>query len=126
LTVTFAESLGAERLAPDVEIALFRLAQEALTNVRRHANVGSAQLRLDRDGDRIVLEVEDHGSGFDLTSLKNNDHSGEHLGLLSMHERIAQVDGSLQIRSRCGEGTLVRAVVPDSGLSQQTVGRRKT
>jgi len=125
LTVTFAESVGPERLASDVEMALFRLAQEALTNVRKHANVGRAQLRLDRDGHQIVLEVEDRGSGFDLTSLKNSDRPGEHLGLLGMHERIAQVKGSLEIRSRRGEGTLVRAVVPASGPLRRTVRRRK-
>jgi signal transduction histidine kinase len=115
LQVTFAESLGTERLAPDIEIALFRLAQEALTNVRRHAGVRDATLCLGRVGEQVVLEVTDRGRGFDLTSVARSEHSGEHLGLLSMRERIAQVGGSLEIRSRHGEGTLVRAVVPVSG-----------
>jgi PAS domain S-box-containing protein len=116
LTVTFAESVGVRRLGADVEIALFRLAQEALTNVRKHAQVREARLRLHQDGDQIVLEVEDSGSGFDLTAVRSCDRPGEHLGLLSMTERIAQVGGSVEIRSRCGEGTLVRAVVPVAGL----------
>jgi PAS domain S-box-containing protein len=112
LVVDFVESVGSERLPPDVEIALFRLAQEALTNVRKHAGVGTARLGLDRSGNRVVLEVEDRGRGFDLASVGRSDRPGERLGLLSMQERIAQIGGTLEIRSRRCEGTLVRAVVP--------------
>jgi len=115
LAVTVSESIGGQRLDSDVEIALFRLAQEALTNVRKHARVREAALRLRREEDRIVVEVEDSGSGFDLAALTDCDRPGERLGLLGMQERIAQVGGSVEIRSRCGEGTLVRAVVPISG-----------
>ena len=114
LDVTFEASLGPERLPSSVEIALFRLAQEALTNVRRHAGMETARLRLDRTEETIVLEVEDHGRGFDLLGLGRGDRAGEHLGLLSMRERIAQVGGTIQIRSRPGMGTLIRAVVPVS------------
>ena len=123
LTVAFSESIGTQRLDSEVEIALFRLAQEALTNVRKHARVREAALRLNQEDDQIVLEVEDGGSGFDLASLRECDRPGERLGLLGMRERIAQVGGSVEIRSRCGEGTLVRAVVPVSGL---TAGRSGT
>jgi PAS domain S-box-containing protein len=115
LRVRFDESLGPERLAVDVEIALFRLAQEALTNVRKHTQVHEAELRLWRDGAHVILEVEDHGSGFDLTALKGPDRPGERLGLLSMQERVAQVGGVVEIKSRRGAGTLVRAVVPVFG-----------
>jgi signal transduction histidine kinase len=71
-----------------------------------------------------VLEVEDSGSGFDLAAVRSCDRPGERLGLLSMTERIAQVSGSVEIRSRCSEGTLVRAVVPISGLSAQRGGTK--
>jgi PAS domain S-box-containing protein len=117
LNVAFSESVGAQRLDSEVEIALFRLAQEALTNVRKHARVREATLRLRREDDRIVVEVEDGGSGFDLASLRECDRPGERLGLFGMRERIAQVGGSVEIRSRRGEGTLVRAVVPVAGLA---------
>ena len=125
VTVTFAESLGPERLDSNVEIALFRLAQEALTNVRKHAQVGCAELRLHRDNGQIVLEVEDGGCGFDLAALQGCTRPGEHLGLLSMRERITQVGGSVEITSRCGEGTLVRAVVPISGPAERRTTRRR-
>lgn len=121
-SVTFTESVGAQRLDADVEIALFRLAQEALTNVRRHAGVHEAALRLHQDDDRIVLEVEDTGGGFDVTAVRGCDRPGEHLGLLGMTERIAQVGGSVDVRSRRGEGTLVRAAVPVSGLTARRGG----
>jgi signal transduction histidine kinase len=103
-----------------MEIALFRLAQEALANVRKHANVDHAELRLARHGDVIVLEVEDRGRGFDPTALAQRERPGAHLGLLSMRERIAQVNGALEIRSQCGEGTLVRAIVPMTGFPGST------
>jgi signal transduction histidine kinase len=125
LTVTFAETVGAERLAPQVEIALFRLAQEALTNVRKHASVACARVRLTRDGGTIVLEVEDRGRGFDQASLKGDDRPGERLGLLSMHERIAQIGGVLEISSQPGAGTLVRAVVPVTSGARQSVEGEK-
>jgi signal transduction histidine kinase len=110
--VDVTSSLGPERFAPDVEIALFRLAQEALSNVRKHAGVGQARLRLSKRAHEIVLEVEDHGRGFDRTSVAGAARPGEHLGLLGMRERIAQVGGTVEIESRRGEGTLVRASVP--------------
>jgi PAS domain S-box-containing protein len=118
LAVTFQSSLGSERFASSVEIALFRLAQEALTNVRRHAGVKAARLRLERTDTTLVLEVEDAGRGFDLTAPEQCDRAGEHMGLLSMRERIAQIGGTFELGSRCGMGTLIRAVVPVPGERQ--------
>jgi PAS domain S-box-containing protein len=112
LVVTFESSLGAERLDSSVEIALFRLAQEALANVRKHAGVQTARLRLERHEETLVLEVEDEGRGFDATAAEQCDRAGEQMGLLGMRERIAQIGGRFELMSRRGEGTLVRAVVP--------------
>jgi signal transduction histidine kinase len=114
LRVTVESTLGPARLPSSVEIALFRLAQEALTNVRKHAGTAAARLSLVRLGEHIVLEVEDRGSGFDQAVWSECGHAGEHLGLLSMRERIAQIGGDFEIRSQLGMGTLVRAVVPVS------------
>ncbi len=125
LMVAFGESLGPERLESDVEMALFRLAQEALTNVRKHASVGAAELRLQRNDGQIILEVEDSGTGFDLTSVRGCERPGGRLGLLSMTERIKQVGGTVEITSQWGEGTLVRAVVPVSERSMRRGRRRR-
>jgi signal transduction histidine kinase len=125
LRVTVESSLGPARLPSSIEIALFRLAQEALTNVRKHAGTENARLSLVRGGERIVLEVEDHGGGFEQTVWGVCGHAGEHLGLLSMRERIAQIGGTFEIRSQVGRGTLVRAVVPvsDAWVSDVCSGR---
>jgi signal transduction histidine kinase len=117
LQVTFESSLGAERFASSVEIALFRLAQEALTNVRRHAGVKAARLRLERTTSTLILEVADEGRGFELAAPEQGDRAGERMGLLGMRERIAQIGGTFELQSRRGMGTLVRAVVPIRGAA---------
>jgi PAS domain S-box-containing protein len=121
LSVRFSEAIGTQRLPSTIEIALFRVAQEALTNVRKHAGVESADLRLARRHADIVLEVEDRGRGFDLAAVANGERPGQHLGLLSMHERIGHVNGTLEILSQHGKGTLVRVVVPIVGSRAQTI-----
>jgi PAS domain S-box-containing protein len=124
LAVTFTGAARSLRLPDDVEIALFRVAQEALTNIQKHANVPRADLRLLRNGNHLVLEVRDHGCGFDVATAGAGASPGEHLGLLSMSERIAQVAGTLEITSECGAGTLVRAVVPVARAAERASLRR--
>jgi signal transduction histidine kinase len=96
-------------LGADVEQALFRIAQEAVTNAVRHAEATQVVVRLDRDGDQVVLEVSDDGQGFDPEA---RAISARRLGLVSMRERAAQLGGRLQIDSVLGKGTTVRAEVP--------------
>jgi PAS domain S-box-containing protein len=112
LAVEYETSLDGERLAPEVEIALFRLAQEALTNVRKHAGTDQAQLRLTRTDAQLILEVQDQGRGFDPTLIRRGDGTGVRLGLLGMRERIAQIGGTVTITSTRHQGTCVRAEVP--------------
>jgi PAS domain S-box-containing protein len=125
LTVEYQTSLGGERLAPEVEIAVFRLAQEALTNVGKHAGTHQAQLRLERHGDRLILEVQDRGRGFDPAVMGREDGSGARLGLLGMRERIAQIGGTMTISSSRESGTLVRAEVPLQGRISDWPRHRK-
>ena len=93
----------------DAEQALFRIAQEALTNAVRHAGAQQVVVRLDRIEDHVVLEVIDDGRGFDPEA---RGISARRLGLVSMRERAAQLGGQLDIESTVGEGTTVRARVP--------------
>jgi two-component system sensor histidine kinase UhpB len=93
------------RLPPDTELALYRVAQEALTNVRRHARAAQASVRLRRDGDAVVLEVEDDGAGFEPRSVEPE----RGLGLAGMRERMALVGGELTVRSGLGQGTIITA-----------------
>ena len=111
--VRYEGGLGeGERLSAAVETALFRVAQEALTNVRKHAHTRRASLSLGRLGHKIRLRVRDWGQGFDLASIPNGGNPGESVGLSSMKERTALLGGELKIVSGSGLGTLVVAEVP--------------
>jgi signal transduction histidine kinase len=88
--------------------ALFRIFQESLTNVARHAHAGIVELSLEELGSRLVLEISDDGTGFSLASLPN----ARSLGLLGMRERATLVGGRLTIRSVPGKGTKVRVILP--------------
>lgn len=95
------------RLAPEVETVVYRVVQEALTNVVRHAAASSARVRISRDDERLVATVEDDGHGFELGAVHRPS-----LGLGGMSERAELVGGSLAIDSSEGSGTKVRLEVP--------------
>jgi len=98
------------RIPPDVELVLYRIVQEALSNVARHANASHALVRLTRRGRALRMVIEDDGLGFDLDAVRRSRESG--LGLFGMEERLALVGGSLQVESAIGRGTRVSAEVP--------------
>ena len=95
-------------LPPGVAINLFRVLQEALSNVAKHSGASRCDVTLRRTGDQLRLEVRDHGQGFDTGAARAT--SG--LGLVSMQERLKLVNGSVAIESEAGAGTTVRATVP--------------
>jgi signal transduction histidine kinase len=110
--ITYEETLGAERLSPTIERTLFGVAQEALTNVRKHAGTTRARLALQRQRSTIRLEVQDWGWGFEPAAGFHEPRYGEHEGLRHMQERVELVGGHLRISSRPGMGTLILAEVP--------------
>lgn len=97
------------RLDPLVETVLFRVAQEALTNVARHADVYSAKMELKFESQQVTLEITDQGIGFNLLSLPD---SGGGWGLAGMRERAESIGGMLSLTSAPGSGTRVRIIVP--------------
>ena len=106
------ENIG--RLAKDSELVVFRVVQEALTNVARHSGSTTAVIRLARQSDhggRILLTIEDFGKGMSDRTLDGPGRVPSGLGLLSMRERLAQIGGWLQIDSTEGH-TLLQAVIP--------------
>lgn len=111
-TIVLDERLGPERLPPAVELALFRVAHEALTNAAKHAGERRAALTLARVGEAVCLEVRDWGPGFDTARLARITRLGECLGLRVMGERLAELGGDLRVESAPGAGTLVVARVP--------------
>lgn len=103
--------MDGDRLSPDAEIALYRVVQEALTNVARHARATRVCLVLERQAGEVVLVVEDNGVGFRPGKLRSSGPEGG-LGLLGMRERVLLVGGELQIESAHGRGTALFARVP--------------
>jgi PAS domain S-box-containing protein len=97
------------RLQQETEMTLFRINQEALTNVLKHAKAGIVRLALAVDAESVSLTIADDGCGFDAES--RTDHRTKGLGLLIMQERLRAVKGSLRVESRPGAGTNVIARV---------------
>ncbi len=93
-------------LPEDVQLVVYRVAQEALTNAVRHSEADHVQVELRREGDRVALSVRDDGRGFTF------DETGRGLGIGGMRERALLVGGEFQIESRPGIGTRVRLLVP--------------
>jgi two-component system NarL family sensor kinase len=100
------------RLPTQVETALFRIVQESLTNVQRHAGSARASIRLAREPERVILEVSDQGTGLSVDALDTREGSPAlGVGIPGMRQRILQLGGELAIHSSsCG--TTVTAVVP--------------
>jgi PAS domain S-box-containing protein len=118
--IGYEETFGEERLPTEVEITLFRVTQEALNNVQKHAQTTAACIALTQRGRKVRLEVRDEGRGFDPSAVWAEQGPVERVGLSSMRERVLLLGGELEIRSKPGAGTSVVAEIP---LSVTTEGR---
>ncbi len=112
--VTLSGDLGMQRMPPVIETALFRIAQEALNNIRKHAGADAVVevdlRRMDRD---VTLTVQDHGVGFDMIEKRASMHDpGEHIGLEAIRERATLVGGTVRIHSKAGCGVRIDVTVP--------------
>ena len=103
---------GEERYARGAEQAIYRIAQESLNNVVKHAGACNVSIVLDIQPDQLTLRVADDGRGFDPSTVKYSADNGRNLGLTSMRERAAELGGTLELRSQPGRGTEVVVVVP--------------
>ncbi len=112
-TITCEETLGSERLPATIETTLYGVAQEALTNMRKHAHTTEARITLRREAARLRIEIQDWGCGFDVEAALTEEHlPGEHVGLREMRERVELIGGQLTISSQPCAGTLIVADVP--------------
>lgn len=114
IKVDLAIAPDVDRLTGDVEVALFRLVQECLTNIHRHSGSSTAEIRVHRNDSWICVEVEDTGMGIPSekrSQLEASGHSG--VGIRGMRERIHLLGGNLEIESN-SRGTLIRASLPSS------------
>jgi two-component system sensor histidine kinase UhpB len=109
LTPHFDAAEAPRGVAAEVETACFRVAQEAINNVLRHAHARNLWLRLFTAGGRLALSVRDDGAGFDLESARRRGAAGASLGLVGMEQRVALAGGTLELRSAPGQGTVLLA-----------------
>jgi PAS domain S-box-containing protein len=106
---------GDQLLPEDTRLALFRIYQESLNNIVRHSKANQVWIRLILEEERVILEVEDDGQGFELPARWIQLARGGHLGLVGARERTEAVGGQFEVLSSPGEGTFVRAIVPRNG-----------
>jgi len=107
LRVAFHNRVEFDRLEPILENAIFRVVQEGLANVRRHSRSDRARVRLVQQGDRVDLEVQDWGIGFDPHGVGD-----DHFGLMGIRERARLLGGKVAIQSTPGEGTRIAVSLP--------------
>lgn len=100
------------RLASAVEVGLFRIIQEALHNVSKHARAASARVILTYGQEQLLLSVRDDGRGFDLREVERGGRAGGHFGLISMRERAELLGGRFEVKSAPGQGTRITVAVP--------------
>ncbi len=100
------------RLASAVEVGLFRIIQEALHNVSKHARAASARVTLTYGQEQLLLSVRDDGRGFDLREVERGGRAGGHFGLISMRERAELLGGRFEVKSAPGQGTRITVAVP--------------
>jgi signal transduction histidine kinase len=116
IEVEFTHEGGSERLPQLVETTIFRIVQEALQNIARHAETSRARVRLEHLGDEIRLEIRDWGKGFDLKEKKRRRY-----GLRGIEERAGLLGGTAEFESHPGAGTAIRVSLPlRSNLSDHT------
>jgi two-component system, NarL family, sensor histidine kinase UhpB len=102
----------AMRLPPHLETLLFRILQEAVSNILRHANASKVFINLRPEDGYVVLEVKDNGRGFDVEKTTGEAVTRKQLGLLGMQERVSLANGAVKVESTPGEGTTLRIDVP--------------
>lgn len=110
ILASLAKTGDYEQLPQDLQVTLLRVAQEALSNVRKHANARQVTLTLSYLEDLIVLDIQDDGTGFDPNTTTNGSEGG--FGLQAMRERVERLGGQLLIESTPGEGTTLAVQLP--------------
>jgi signal transduction histidine kinase len=115
--VDIAENFG--RVSQEIEITVFRVVQEALTNVHRYSGSNTARIRIWRDDRELHAEVQDEGCGLTIAGVARGPHAPPGVGIAGMRERVQQLNGTFDIDSVPGKGTTVRVTLPIDGGAKQ-------
>jgi signal transduction histidine kinase len=126
LTIQFRADPPELNLPPEVQTTCFRITQEALTNIVRHANAHQVRVELYQAATELELRIRDDGAGFDVQAARQHAARGTSLGLIGMQERVALIGGRLALKSAPGTGTELRVRFPLPAASERhTAGRRR-
>jgi signal transduction histidine kinase len=113
---TVTHSFGVEELdhlfPSDAQIIIYRIFQECLTNISKHAGASKVSIGIREENGHIVIVLEDNGSGFDLDQVSARRGEGRGMGLAALDERARMLGGSLEIRTQPGHGTRITCVIP--------------
>ena len=116
LEIEFIEPEEEIAIPESIKTGLFRIVQESLTNVARHADASKVKVRLQQKGDMFILSIEDDGKGFNKIQTDNK----RTLGILGMQERTAMMGGTYHIEGKPGKGTIVLVTVPLKNKLQES------
>lgn len=117
IKTTFVSAIPEVAVETPVATAMFRIFQETLTNVARHADATTVEATLIQENGKLIMRIRDNGKGFSIDDIENK----RTLGILGMQERIAIIDGEYRIDSQPGQGTLVEVKVPTGTHSKEKV-----
>jgi PAS domain S-box-containing protein len=123
VSIKLACSRFTGRLPAAVELALYRILQEALRNVEEHACAHHVAVRLFQEGSLVHMEINDDGVGFDMERLTTKSRGRRRLGLIGMRERASYVDGAFEIRSSRRTGTIIDVRIPLAGAGQASAAQ---
>jgi len=112
LCIVFNESPEGDLLPEETRLALYRIYQETLTNIAKHAGATEVTVRFERTEERVILEIQDNGAGFEVPQDWLGLARQGHLGLVGMRERAEAVGGQMEVFSEPGSGTRVRVAAP--------------
>jgi signal transduction histidine kinase len=105
IAVNIKSNLKDEKVRPNLELSLYRMVQEALTNVVKHSKAKTVQINICHEDSKLVLSIEDDGKGFDTEKMSCDKVEEYGIGLLGMRERFASAGADFQVYSKKGKGT---------------------
>ena len=109
ITVEVRTNIKTRRFQPDIELSIYRMAQEALTNVVKHAEASNVNIEIRFEAPKLTISIKDNGKGFDIKKVLNESANECGIGLLGMRERFASIGGTFEVFSDLGQGTKLLA-----------------
>jgi signal transduction histidine kinase len=113
----FADGMEGVRLSFETQINIYRLVQEALTNVRKHAQASRATVRIIRSYPSVIVRIEDDGQGVDLEQRQDEFYQAKKMGIWGMRERARLLGGRIALRSRPGRGMRIHIEIPQENMN---------